>query len=323
MAIAQKAGATIEECCAAIEVPERTFYRLKTGPDLRKRGRRSAPTNKLTLKERRSVVKLLLAPDTINLTPREIYYKNADEKQLIIASPATLYRVAKSDGLLVRRSKTEVTGALNRDKPCLVATSENQIWSWDVSQIRSAFRNQRYYLYVILDIWSRYVVGWALEENEKTDKAIALWKRALETQYLSGKGLTNHKDNGSIMRSGEMIKFVKDAQMIDSYSRAGVSDDNPFSEALFRTIKYFRTFPDFFESLENGRDYFETYFHEYNYEYRHSGIQFITPAQRHYGEEEKILNLRNKILKEFYEKNSHRFSSRHKIFHPIKVVKIN
>lgn len=246
-----------------------------------------------------------------------------DEDQEIIASPATIYRIAKKDGLLVKRVKVSSAKKLNRAKPVLVANGENQIWSWDVSQIRSTARNIRYYLYVIIDIWSRYVTGWTLEENEKSVMAIAMWKQALEMQYLSGIGLVNHKDNGSIMTSSEMIKFVSDAQMIDSYSRAGVSDDNPYSEALFRTIKYFRSYPDTFSSLDEGRKYFQQYFHDYNYEYRHSGIQFLTPAQRHYGEENKILLLRNKVIEEFYQKNPHRYSSKRKEFKPIIEVKIN
>lgn len=268
------------------------------------------------------MVDILLAPETIDLSPREIYYKLLDEKQLIVASPSTFYRVAKEDNLLAKRVKTG-TKSLNRKKPRLVATGVNQIWSWDVTQVRSSFRNINYYLYVIVDIWSRYVVGHILEENEKTEKAIEMWKMALENQYLTGEGLINHKDNGSIMTSKEMIKFVSDAQMVDSYSRAGVSDDNPYSEALFRTIKYFRAYPDTFNSLEEGRQYFQGYFKDYNYEYRHSRIQFLTPAQRHYGEEQKILDLRNKTIKDFYEKNTHRYAHKHKVFNRIAEVKIN
>ena len=148
--------------------------------------------------------------------------------------------------------------------PHLLATSINQIWSWDVSQILSAIRTTRYYLYIIMDIWSRLVVGWRLENHEQTDHAIAMWKDALEQQLISGHGLINHKDNGSIMIANDMIKFVKAAKMIDSYSRVGVSDDNPFSEALFRTIKYFRDFPNYFDTLEAGRNYFEKYFEDYS-----------------------------------------------------------
>ena len=167
------------------------------------------------------------------------------------------------------------------------------------------------------------MVGWKLENHEETEMAITLWKNALESQDITGSGLINHKDNGSIMMAKKMIKFVKDAQMIDSYSRAGVSDDNPYSEALFRTIKYFREFPTFFDTIEEAREYFKKYFEDYNYTHRHSGIQFLTPAQRHFGEEEKILNIRNNVTADFYSKNAHRYSSKHKIFMPIKEVKIN
>jgi transposase InsO family protein len=166
-------------------------------------------------------------------------------------------------------------------------------------------------------------VGWKLEDHEKSEHAIKMWKEALENQQITGKGLTNHKDNGSIMRSDEMIKFVTDAQMIDSYSRAGVSDDNPFSESLFGTIKTFRTFPGSFVSLDEGRKYFGQYFHDYCYFYKHSRIQFITPAERHYGDEEKILNKRNQSINDFYQNNSHRYSKGAKTFYSIAVVNIN
>lgn len=289
----------------------------------RKRKRSKAPPNKLKIKERKAVELELLRPAWSDLSPREIYYRLLDEENRLIASVSTFYRIAKDKNLLVCRSKTKHGLALNREKPVLMATGPNQIWSWDVSQISTFRSTQRYYLYVIMDIWSRFVIGWTLEEREKSDIAIQLWKRALESQLITGKGLVNHKDNGAIMTSAEMIKFVCDAEMVDSYSRAGVSDDNPFSESLFRTVKYFREFPEYFESLEIGRGYFGKYFQEYNYTHRHSGIQFLFPASRHYGDELTILNNRNSIIQEFSKQNAHRYSSKQKIFTPIIEVTIN
>lgn len=264
-----------------------------------------------------------MRPEWVDLSPREIYYKNLDEKGEVLASVSTFYRVARKDSLLTKRVRSGPKNPLNRETPHLTAVRPNEVWSWDVSQIRSVIRTQRFYLYVIIDIWSRFVTGWKLEEHEKTEEAISLWKEALENQNISGSGLTNHKDNGSIMRAKEMIKFVKDAEMIDSYSRAGVSNDNPFSESLFRTTKYFREYPEVMESIGAGRVYFKQYFDEYNYSHRHSRIQFLTPAQRHFGEEEKILKIRNETVSRFYKDNCHRYSSRHKVFLPIKKVTIN
>lgn len=315
-----------KEFCNAIEIAERSFYywkKLATTSDQIKRGRKSPPKNKLTKIERSEVVSVLLEQKWIDLSPREIYYKLLDEKKKIIASPATFYRVAKEDGLLTKRVKTTTRNLLNREKPSLLALGPNEIWSWDVAQIRSSIRNLRFYLYVIMDIWSRLVVGWKLEEHEKTEYAINMWKESLEQQLITGKGLINHKDNGAIMTSREMIKFVKDIEMVDSYSRAGVSDDNPFSEALFRTIKYFRNFPSSFDSTEEGRKYFSKYFYDYNYIHKHSGIQYLTPGQRHYGDEDNILTKRNDVISDFYDKNRHRYSRKKKIFLPIKEVRIN
>lgn len=304
---------------------ERTFYYWKKEPLSIKSQKEKPPppANKLKVDEIKMVESALLTPQWSDLSPREIYYRLLDEQGVVIAAISTFYRIAHRLRLLVPRVKTKAGQALNRQKPVLTALNPNEVWSWDVSQILSTQKSQRYYLYVIIDIWSRFVVGWRLESHEETTLAIDLWKKALEEQMISGQGLINHKDNGSIMTSREMIKFVHDAQMIDSYSRAGVSDDNPFSESLFRTIKYFRDFPEFFDSLETGRNYFTQYFNEYNFTYRHSGIQFLFPASRHYGEEEKILNFRNKVIQDFYQKNSHRYSSVQKIFKPILEVKIN
>ncbi len=281
------------------------------------------PANKLRPEEKKAVVSALLNSEWIDLSPREIYYKLLDDEATVIASVSTFYRVARQSNLLGNRSKFTSGKKLNRETPHLVALAPNEVWSWDVSQIRSTIRLERYFLYVIMDIWSRFVVGWKLEAHEKTDFAIKLWKEALENQAISGNGLINHKDNGALMTSDEMIKFVHDAKMVDSYSRAGVSDDNPFSESLFGTIKRFRDFPECFEELSSGRVYFEQYFKAYNFHYKHSGIQFLEPATRHYGEEEKVLNKRNKVIQEFHDKNSHRYSSQPKSFKPIREVKIN
>ena len=324
LAEAQKKLISILEFSQAVNIPTRTLYLWKKTPrSSGKRGRKSAPQNRLSASERREVVDLLLKPEWSDLSPREIYYKLLDEEQKVIASPATFYRIAKQNDLSTRRGTKIPTKKLNRETPHLLAVKPNEIWSWDVSQIRSHIRTTRFYLYVIIDIWSRFVVGWILENHEKTDHAIAMWKSALEDQAISGKGLVNHKDNGSIMTSDDMIGFINDVQMIDSYSRAGVSDDNPFSESLFSSIKRFREFPGSFSDLKAGRDYFTSFFTAYNYDYRHSGIQYITPAERHYGEEIKILNIRNQTTASFQEENPHRYSAKRKIFNPINEVKIN
>lgn len=304
--------------------PRSLFYWQKKANAPPKQAKaKSPPANKLKPEERQKIVNALLRPAWSDLSPREVYYRALDDEQLLIASVSSFYRVAREKKLLNKRTKTSSGTKLNRETPHLVATGPNQVWSWDVTQIRTTNRLGRLYLYVIIDIWSRFVVGWTLQEHEWSDHAIEMWKRALEDQAISGKGLTNHKDNGSIMRSDEMIKFVRDAEMIDSYSRAGVSDDNPFSESLFRTIQYFRDFPGSFDDVHQGRLYFEGYFKEYNFTYKHSGIQFLEPATRHYGEEPKVLGLRNTVIQEFYLKNRHRYSNRPKKFAPIIEVKIN
>lgn len=281
------------------------------------------PPNKLTVEEKRKIIEVLRKPDWSSYSPRELYYKLLDEDGSILASVSTFYRIARAQSLLAIRRKTSCGLKLNREKPQIVASGPNEVWSWDVTQIRSGNRLKRFYLYVIVDIWSRLVVGWTIEENEKSVHAITMWKHALQSQLISGQGLVNHKDNGAIMTAEDMITFVKDARMIDSYSRVGVSDDNPFSESLFRTIKYFRTYPEYFETIEEAREYFKKYFSDYNEEFRHSGIQFLTPSERHHGQEQKILDERNRLIKIFYQENGRRYSKPPKYFKSIKQVKIN
>jgi putative transposase len=325
---AAKNNVTLREFSQAICVSERSFFYWSSGgptaPTDMSASKRAAPPNKLKPEETKAIVEVLRRTDWAEFSPREIYYKLLDEDGIILASVSSFYRIARKENLLATRLRPESTGQkLNRETPHLVATGPNQIWSWDVSQIRSHDRTIRFYLYVIMDIWSRYVVGWRLQDHEESIHAIDMWKQALEAQSISGNGLTNHKDNGSIMTANEMIKFVRDAKMIDSYSRAGVSDDNPFSEALFRTIKYFRNYPDSFVGLTEGRNYFGKYFQDYNDEFRHSGIQFLSPSERHYGQEAKILAERNRVIEATYLDSRHRYSSEAKTFKPIIEVKIN
>jgi len=316
---------SFEDFAASMNIAPRSLYNWQkqaNAPPVETQPK-SQPANKLRPEERKEIVNALLRPTWSDLSPREIYYRLIDEEQKLIASASSFYRVARDQSLLTKRTKTSAGTKLNRETPHLVATGPNEVWSWDVTQIETLNRLHRLYLYVIVDIWSRFVVGWTLEEHEKSTHAIEMWKQALENQAITGNGLINHKDNGGIMRSDEMIKFVHDAKMIDSYSRAGVSDDNPFSESLFNTIKGFRNFPGSFENLHTGRLYFGAYFKEYNFTYKHSGIQFLEPATRHYGEESKVLDQRNAVVAEFYLKNRHRYSKAPKVYKPIIEVKIN
>lgn len=316
---------SFETFAAAMNIAPRSLYywQKQSGASLTEKKPKSPPANKLKPEEKKEIMNALLRPNWSDISPREIYYRLLDEEQTLIASVSSFYRIARDKNLLTKRTKATRGTKLNRQTPHLIATGANQVWSWDVTQIQTSNRLKRLYLYVIIDIWSRFVVGWVLMDHEKSTHAIAMWKQALEAQAVTGKGLINHKDNGAIMRSEEMIKFVHDAEMIDSYSRAGVSDDNPFSESLFRTIQYFRDFPGSFEDVHQGRLYFESYFKDYNFTHKHSGIQFLEPATRHYGEEPKVLDQRNAVVEEFYLKNRHRYSKKPKQFNPTIEVNIN
>jgi putative transposase len=258
----------------------------------------------------------------VDKSPRVVYYEQLDIHEKILASPATFYRVLAERGLNIKR-RYESGRKLKRDKPILIAKDKHQVWCWDVSYIVCNDVGKWYYLYVILDIYSRFVVGWSLEEKESEEHAMSLWKRTLVSEGITGSGLVNHKDNGSIMRSEKMLQFVKATGMIDSYSRAGKSNDNPFSESLFGTIKGYCEYPNSFEDLESAREYFKNYFDNYNFKFRHSGIQYMTPSSRHYGEEEKIVEARNSCIQAFYESNNHRYAKAPKLYKAGDPVTIN
>jgi len=239
--------------------------------------------------------------------PQEIYATLLDEG-VYLGSVRTMYRIlAKHEEVRERRA---IVRHGNYAKPELLATGPNQVWSWDITKLLGPQKWVYYYLYVLLDIFSRYVVGWMLAERESGEFARHLIAESCEKQQVKAEGLIIHSDRGSPMISKPVTQLMGDLGITKSLNRPHVSNDNPFSEAQFKTLKYCPAFPDRFGSPQDGRAFCRTFFPWYNTEHRHGGIGYYTPESVHYGKAQAFFETRAQALNEAYAKHPERFVSK-------------
>jgi transposase InsO family protein len=235
------AGVSLESAATVIGISSRTVQRWRErniGEDQR-RGPKTSPANKLSAKERESVLKVADSPEYRDLSPKQIVPKLADAGTYV-ASESSFYRILREEGQLAHREKSRPAS----HKPVEhVATGPCQVWSWDITYLRSALRGSFYYLYLIVDIWSRKIVGWSVEQSESTDLAAALFCRTCAELGINPNGLVLHSDNGGPMKGSTMLATLQRLGVVPSFSRPHVSDDNPYSESLFRTMKYRPSYP--------------------------------------------------------------------------------
>lgn len=231
----------------------------------------------------------------------------ADNGQYI-ASESSFYRVLKANDQLTHRGKAKPKGHCTKPKG-YKATGPNQVWTWDISYCPSTVIGQFFYLYMIIDIFSRKIVGWEVYESESGEHAAELLERSLWAEKCVKQNVVLHSDNGSPMKCLTMQAKMMDMGVIGSRSRPGVSNDNPYSESLFRTVKYCHRWPsEGFKSLEDARAWVKEFAQRYNNEHRHSRIKFVTPVQRHNGEDKAILAKRRELYKKAQEKHPNRWS---------------
>jgi putative transposase len=219
-----------------------------------------------------------------------------------------MYRVLEKEGEIKERRNQ-----LSRpryQKPELLATGPNQVWSWDITKLKGPVKWTYYYLYVILDIFSRYVVGWMVAERELAALAQKLIAETCKKQKIEPGQLLIHADRGASMRSKPVALLLADLGVTKSHSRPSVSNDNPYSESQFKTMKYRPEFPDRFGSLQDSRSFCQTFFPWYNTDHYHSGIALLTPEDVHYGRANTIIEARTKVLKAAYEQNPGRFKGK-------------
>lgn len=290
--------------CALLGKARATHYRARRPPAPRPRAPRPAPPNALTEPERAAVLEVLNSPRFADKSVAQAWATLLDEG-IYLASRSTMHRVLRAAGASRERRRQATHPA--RTKPELLATGPGQVWSWDITKLRGPERGVYYELYVVLDIYSRYVVGWTVAAREDAEIAKELIAQAAAIHGAPG---SVHADRGTSMTSKPVAQLLVDLGVARSHSRPHVSNDNPYSEAQFKTLKYAPAFPQTFGSLADARAFGEMFFDYYNHEHRHSGIGLHSPASVHYGTAEEIRAHRAATLDAAYAANPNRFRRR-------------
>jgi putative transposase len=261
----------------------------------------------LSAPERAAILQTLNSERFADCTPYTAWARLLDEG-VYLGSVRTFYRVLAANGMANERRAQLVHPA--PVKPELIATAPNQVWSWDITRLRGALKWQFFYLYVLLDIFSRYVVGWLVAQAENAGLASALIEQTCNKHGIACDSLTLHSDRGSPMRAKTTAELLVDLGVAASFSRPRVSNDNPFSESQFKTLKYRPDFPQCFEDIEHARAHLRPFFDWYNNVHRHSGIGFLTPAAVHFGTARTIQAQRAQVLQAAYHAHPHRFKGK-------------
>jgi len=321
-----EAGARRKQACELLGLSIRTLQRWVEGDSVKPDGRpeavRPPPKNKLSETEREAIIEVCNQAEYASLSPVQIVPRLAD-KGIFIASEASFYRVLKQEEQLTHRGRSRAPR--NVAMPTThSATGPNQVWTWDITYCASHVRGQFYYLYMIVDIYSRKIVGWEVHNEESGELAAALIQRTVFREQCFHKPLVLHADNGAPMRSVTLQQKLYDLNITPSHSRPRVSNDNPFSESLFRTLKYCPQWPsNGFATLENARTWVSEFVAWYNNEHRHSRIKFVTPAQRHRGEDTEILERRAQLYALAKAKAPERWSGEIRNWEPVGEVTLN
>lgn len=319
---AVEAGARREAACEAIGLCGRTLERWRGGAiEDGRRGPTTAPANKLTTEERALVLKVVNEPRFRDLSPNQIVPLLADEDRFI-GSESTMYRILREEDLLKHRGVAKAP--VRRPPNEHVATGPNQVWSWDITYLKSPVRGVFFYLYMTVDVWSRKVVGWEVHDVESADLAAELFEETCVTLRLNPRGIVLHADNGGPMKGSTMVATLERLGVLASFSRPHVSDDNPFSEALFRTLKYRPDFPSKpFVDVVAARAWVLSFVRWYNGEHLHSGIRFVTPDDRHAGKDVAVLVRRYAVYEAARAKNPARWTGATRNWTPVDEVYLN
>jgi transposase InsO family protein len=265
---------------------------------------RPQPSNALTQIERQAALETLNSDMYADLAPAQVFAKLLDDGTYL-GSLRTLYRIlGENDQVRERRAVLRHPSYV---KPQLVATAPNQVWSWDITKLAGSAKGIWFHLYVVLDIFSRYVVGWLIAPHESSQLAQHLMQESCRKHAIEPGQLKLHADRGTAMRSKGLGQLLADLGVDKSFSRPRVSDDNPYSESQFKTIKYRPGFPERFGSIEHAESECRNLINWYNTEHQHSGIAYLTPAQVHYGQAPTILLERQLVMDEAYARNPERF----------------
>ena len=298
-------------------IKERTYYRWKSlhkehnsYEDRRSFADHSNPANKLSPEERQDVLDTVNEPRFASMPPCQIVPALADEGKYI-ASESTIYRILHEEKMQNHRGRGQTPGKYAKPTS-YCTTAPGQIWTWDITYLSGAIKGLFYYLYLIIDIYSRDIVGWEVWEEESADHASDLIRRTCIAQgRLTTAPLVLHSDNGSPMKGATMLETLYALGITPSNSRPRVSNDNPYSESLFKTLKYRPNYqPKGFRSLEEARDWCSVFVNWYRFEHHHSGIRFVTPSQRHSGKSKDILANRHEVYEKARAAHPERWNGR-------------
>ena len=327
--ISQEKNIPVSALCYAVAIPRATYYRHERDAESSVTFSYKPPKNALSREEKQQVLDLLHSERFIDKTPYEAFNTLIDNGEYY-CSTRTMYRVLEEKGETQDRRKQRH----HRDaiKPELMATKPNQVWSWDITKLRSTQKWTYFYLYVILDIYSRYVIGWLIADGESKDLARQLIHKTALKQGIQRNQLTLHSDNGPSMKSHTVSQLLDNLGITKTHNRPYTSDDNPFSESQFKTLKYCPDFPGEFITIKDSEKFCQTFFSWYNKSHYHSGIAWLTPETVHYEQAADILEKQHRTMLKAYAKNPIRFN--HKLpklkqlasavyINPPKTVQIN
>lgn len=322
---ATTAGARQDQACAVLGLSPRTIQRWQAGETLaedRRPQRQYTPPHALTESERAKVLAVANSDEFADCPPSQIVPRLADQG-IYLASESTFYRILKAARQLKHRRSERPRQP--RTKPrALSATSPNQLYSWDITYLPTAIKGQFYYLYLFLDLFSRQVVGWQVFEAESSEYASALLRDIVQREGLQPGQVILHSDNGSPMKGATMLATLQRLGVMSSFSRPAVSNDNPYSESLFKTLKYRPQYPlKPFADLRSAREWVTDLVSWYNQEHRHSAIGFVTPAQRHAGLDETLLAQRKVLYEKARRQNPRRWSQNTRNWNRIHMVHLN
>jgi transposase InsO family protein len=318
-----QSGARLKAAAEAIGLSARTVirWRQQDGGEDRRKGPDNDPANKLSDQERQQVLDIANSQDFRDISPKQIVPKLADQG-VYIASESSFYRVLRDNKMMAHRQSAKPPRS-GRPKG-YVATGSCQVWTWDITFLQTTVRGLFFYLYMIVDIWSRKIVAAKVFEKESMQYSSRLFTQACMIHGVEPNTLVLHSDNGGPMKGSTMQATLQKLGVIPSFSRPKFSDDNPYSEALFRTMKYRPKYPSVpFGSIEDAQDWMDEFVIWYNTQHLHSAIRFVTPDDRHFGREEEVLANRCKVYEQARRRNPARWSGQIRNWNPVHLVCLN
>ncbi len=296
----------VTRVCEALSVSRGTFYRHGRAPVQGPPRPRAKPSNRIPDALRARILEVLHEAEFVDRTPREVVPRLLDQGQYL-GSIRTFYRVLSEHGEVKERRLQAKRG--KHAAPILEATGPNQVWTWDITRLKGPFHGKWYFLYLMLDLYSRYAVGWMVAEHESARKAQHFIRETVRNHLKDGETVTIHSDRGAPMTANTTRELLALLGISQSLSRPRTSDDNPFSESHFKTIKYDGSFPDHFEGPAHAVNHFDQYLSWYNNDHMHVGLNLHTPASVHFGRVQNIVARRQEVLDAAYTANPERFPS--------------